>query len=197
MTPIAVAPNRDVRRRWWLCLISALPLAAAAHTGHGAEPLTGFGAGLAHPLTGIDHLLAMVAVGLWSALAMRRLWVAPLAFACVFLVAAIAAMAGFAPPLIEPLVAASLVGLGLLVATRARLPWAAGAAIAGGFAVFHGAAHGTELDGGTALAGMMLATLSLHLLGVAIGLSIRARSIWLPRLAGAGILLYGAVLFAG
>jgi urease accessory protein len=107
-----------------------LPMAASAHTGADGGMHHGFVTGFMHPLTGADHLAAMVAVGLWSALAARRgldlLW-APLAFAGMLLVGASMGLAGVQLPAVEPMIAASLLVLGLLVATRIHLP-AAGAA---------------------------------------------------------------------
>jgi urease accessory protein len=156
-------------------------------------------AGFGHPFTGTDHLLAMVVLGAWSALALRRVWLAPLAFVAALLVGALAAMAGIALPGVEPMIAASLLALGLLTATRARLPVAAGMAVAALFALFHGAAHGQELQGAygaAALAGMVAATALLHLAGIGLGLALRGRSVWLPRLAGAAVALFGTFLLA-
>ncbi len=180
-----------------LTLAAALPLAAAAHTGADAgHHHHGFSAGLLHPLTGLDHLAAMLAVGVWSALAARStrelLW-APLAFAAMLLAGALAGLAGATLPGVEPMIAASLLVIGLLVAARLRLPGPAAAVLVGAFAVFHGIAHGTELAGAAALAGMVLATAVLHAAGIAIGWQLRARAL-LPRLAGAGVALFGATL---
>jgi urease accessory protein len=149
--------------------------------------LTGF----THPLTGLDHLAAMLAVGLWSALTARRTWTAPLAFAGLLLVGALLAQGGVALPGIEPMIAASMLVVGLLLATQARLPEAAGALLVGAFALFHGAAHGQELAGTGALFGMVAGTAVLHLAGMGLGLLLRARSAWLPRLAGAAVALFG------
>jgi urease accessory protein len=95
-------------------------------------------AGLLHPLTGADHLAAMVAVGLWSALVARRAWPdllwAPLGFAALLLAGAVLGLAGVGMPAVEPMIAASLLVLGLLVATRVRLPGLAAAALVGVFA---------------------------------------------------------------
>lgn len=178
-----------------LTLAAALPLAAAAHTGTDAgHHHHGFMAGLLHPLTGSDHLAAMLAVGLWSALAARGrrdLVAAPLAFAGMLLAGALAGLAGATLPGVEPMIAASLLVIGLLLAARLRLPTAAGAALVGGFALFHGIAHGGELAGAAAMAGMVLATAALHALGLAAGWALRARD-GVARLAGAGVALFGA-----
>ena len=124
----------------------AAPALALAHPGSLADHAhAGFAAGFAHPFTGLDHLAAMLAVGVWSALAVRPVWVAPMAFVVMLAAGALAGFGGLAVPMVEPMIAASLLVIGLLVATRARLPLWAAAAAAGGFAFFHGAAHGLEL----------------------------------------------------
>ncbi|MGB4062030.1 MAG: HupE/UreJ family protein [Burkholderiaceae bacterium] len=147
--------------------------AAWAHTGadsgshHGA-----FMDGLLHPLTGTDHLAAMVAVGIWSAVALRTAWQAPLAFVALLAVGALAGFAGFQPPGVEPAIAASIVVLGLLISWRKRLPAGGVVSLVGVFAFFHGVAHGAELAGGAqlaALAGMVVSTAGLHLAGVGMG----------------------------
>jgi urease accessory protein len=180
-----------------------LPLAASAHTGVDGGMHHGFITGFLHPLTGADHLAAMVAVGLWSALAARRgldlLW-APLAFAGMLLVGALMGLAGVQLPAVEPMIAASLLVLGLLVATRIHLPGTVAAAVVGVFAIFHGVAHGHELAGeqGAALtlAGMVGATVLLHLSGIAMGWALRHANAWLPRVAGAAVVALGATLLS-
>lgn len=187
-----------------LALISLLPLAASAHTGADAGLHHGLVAGFMHPLTGADHLAAMVAVGLWSALTARRAWPdllwAPLAFAGMLLVGALMGLAGVQLPAVEPMIAASLLVLGLLVVTRMRMPAVAAAIVVGSFAIFHGLAHGHELAGtsGAAmtLAGMVGATVLLHAIGIAIGWALRHANVWVPRIAGAAVVLLGAVLLA-
>jgi len=180
-----------------------LPLAASAHTGVDGGMHHGFVTGFMHPLTGVDHLAAMVAVGLWSALAARRgadLPWAPLAFAGMLLVGALMGLAGVQLPAVEPMIAASLLVLGLLVATRIHLPAAVAAAVVGVFAVFHGVAHGHELageqDAALTLAGMVAATVLLHLAGIATGWALRHANAWLPRVAGAAVVALGATLLS-
>ncbi len=179
----------------------ATPALAFAHTGadagHVHTATQALFAGFTHPLQGLDHLAAMLALGVWSALSARRVWAAPLAFTGALLVGAVLGLMGVALPAVEPMVAASLLATGLLVAVQAKLPALAGAALAAGFALFHGAAHGTELAGphaAIALAGMLAATALLHLAGIGLGLLLRERHVWLPRLAGAGVALFGAAL---
>lgn len=188
-----------------LAATAALPLAASAHVGAdgAAHHDIGFMQGLLHPFTGMDHLAAMVAVGLWSALIARSardvLW-APLGFAAMLLVGAAVGLAGVQLPAVEPMIAASLLVIGLLVVTRLRLPGPLAAALVGVFAVFHGVAHGQELAGdhgaGLAIAGMVLATALLHAGGIAIGWALRQRSALLPRAAGAAVAVFGVTLLA-
>lgn len=171
--------------------------ASFAHTGATPHEHAGFVAGFLHPLTGADHLAAMLAVGLWSALAARPAWLAPLAFVALLAIGALAGFAGLAVPAVEPMIAASLLVVGLLLASRRALPVAAAMALAGLFAFFHGAAHGHELAGGAqlaALAGMVLATALLHAIGIAIGQLAMARQAWLPRVSGTAVALLGSAL---
>lgn len=187
-----------------LALVSALPLAAAAHTGVDGHTHLGFMAGFLHPLTGLDHLAAMVSVGLWSALAARRagpelLW-GPLGFAGMLLAGAVLGLQGVEIPAVEPMIAASLLATGLLVITRWRVPGLAAALLVGAFALFHGLAHGHELAGSatawSTLVGMLTATVLLHATGLGLGWALRRTSAWIPRLAGAAVALFGATLLA-
>lgn len=199
--PSCARPARRWARLATFCT-AAVPMMAAAHAGgplhdHGA--LAAFAAGLAHPFNGLDHLLAMVAVGLWSALAARRAWVTPLAFAVALLAGALMGRTGMAIPAVEPMIAASLLAFGLLLATRLRVAAAGAVTIVTSFAFFHGAAHGTELTGdsaGAALTGMVVATLLLHGTGLLGGTLLRERGRWLERTAGVGVACFGLVLLA-
>jgi urease accessory protein len=189
-----------------LALLAAalLPLAASAHTGVDGGLHHGLVAGFMHPLTGADHLAAMVAVGVWSALSARRAWPdllwAPLAFAGMLLAGALVGLAGLQLPAVEPMIAASLLVLGLLVAARVHLPAGVAMAVVGLFAVFHGVAHGHELagehDAALTLAGMVGATVLLHAAGIALGWALRHANAWLPRIAGAAVVGLGATLLA-
>ncbi|MDR7094876.1 HupE/UreJ family protein [Hydrogenophaga laconesensis] len=170
--------------------LSALSFSAFAHVGE-AHDHGGFLTGFVHPITGLDHLAAMLAVGVWSAMTTRRLWIAPLSFAALLLGGALLAQSGIAFPAIEPMIAASMLVVGLLLAAQVKLPEAAGAVLVGAFALFHGAAHGQELADGSALAGMVAGTALLHTAGIAIGLGFRRANQWLPRLAGAAVALMG------
>ncbi|MGF6158420.1 urease accessory protein [Ensifer sp. KUDG1] len=144
-----------------------------------------FAAGFSHPLFGIDHILVMIAVGLWAAqIGGRALWVVPTAFVSMMAVGFALAVAGVGLPFVEPAILASVVALGLLVAMAVRLDTAASAAIVGVFALFHGHAHGAELGSAGALAfsvGFILATAALHVAGIGLGVT-------LQRLSGGGLL---------
>jgi urease accessory protein len=158
-------------------IVVLLPGAALAHPGHGDAG--GLVAGLQHPLTGLDHVAAMIAVGLWAALkGGRALWLWPAAFVAVMLGGGVLGLAQLPLPHVEAAILASVVVLGLLVATAADLPLALGALIIGGFAVFHGYAHVAELPAGTGatsyLAGFALATAALHGLGIAGALGLQS-----------------------
>ena len=181
-----------------LLAIAATP--AFAHPGHGA---LSFAAGFAHPLSGLDHIAVMVAVGLWAALkGGRALWVWPAAFVGVMLIGGAFGMAHVALPFVELGILASVVALGLLVALAVDLPVAAGAAIVAVFALLHGHAHGSEvaetMSGIEYMAGFALATATLH--GVGIGfaqLMARAQLRPLVRVAGAVCIAIGTGLYAG
>ncbi|UXH79595.1 HupE/UreJ family protein [Roseateles amylovorans] len=178
-----------------LCL--AAPWVVFAHTGEGAGHDHGLSAGFAHPFTGLDHLAAMLAVGLWSALTQsgRRMLVAPFAFAALLLIGALAGglvgPSGLPAAGIEPMVAVSVLALGLIAAARWRLGAVASATLVGLFAIFHGLAHGSELQGGAALAGMVAATVLLHGAGLAVGWKLRGLAPVWARLAGGMIALMG------
>jgi urease accessory protein len=170
---------------------------ALAHPEHGTA--AGFAAGLAHPFTGLDHLLAMLAVGLWAVQSgSRPLYAMPLAFVAAMLAGALLGMSGtlvFAPAAVESLIAASVLVLGLMLALRARVGVAAAATLVSGFALFHGIAHGSELGAAAAVAyvpGFVLATLSLHALGMVIGHMLRGSSMGM-RATGLPIALAGVV----
>lgn len=189
----------------------ALPAAAAllfpalahAHPGHDGHELTwDFSAGAAHPLSGLDHLLAMVAVGLWAAqLGGRARWLVPAAFVGVMALGGALGQSGVVVvPGVEQGIAASVLVLGLLIAAAVRLPVAAGMALVGGFAVFHGFVHGAEMpaaaSGLSYGAGFVAATALLHTAGVGLGLLAGNFSTRATRFAGWGIAAAGVVLLA-
>ncbi|MBR7654257.1 HupE/UreJ family protein [Brucella oryzae] len=165
-----------------------------------------FAAGFTHPLSGADHILAMVAVGLWATmLGGRALFVVPAAFVGVMLFGFVAALLGMPLPFVEPVILASVVVLGLLVALALPVSPAIGAIIAGFFAFFHGHAHGGEIGGATFFsyaAGFALATALLHAAGIGLGLGAgrlmtgKAGRLAM-RVAGGATALGGLMLMAG
>ncbi|WP_157218368.1 HupE/UreJ family protein [Flavisphingomonas formosensis] len=149
-----------------LLLAAAAP--ALAHPGHGAE--SGLAAGMLHPLTGIDHLLAMIMVGLWSGLAFpRHWWVCPAAFVSFMLGGFAYGAAGGPLPIAEMLIVASVAALGIALLFDVRPPLALSAAAIALFAIGHGFAHGHEMapgsDGLCFAAGFIATTLALHAAG--------------------------------
>ncbi len=180
------------------CLLIASG-SAAAHTFGAAG--AGLAQGFAHPFLVADHLLAMLAVGIWSALqGGRSLWQLPLAFVAAMSLGGWLGLEGLGWGQVEPLIALSVVVLGLLVASRTAFSGAAGVALVALFALFHGYAHGAEIPEAAAplayAAGFLLATAALHGLGLALGLSSRRWHL-LPRLGGAAIAATGVYLLAG
>lgn len=187
------------KRAGLVVIASALAGPALAHTGVGA--VHGFGAGLLHPLFGVDHVLAMVAVGLWAGLTGGRARLAyPLAFVGMMVLSGLWGMSGAALPGVEIGIAVSVVVLGLAIALRATPPLAAGAAACAIFAIFHGHAHGAELPQassglGYAL-GFVLATAALHGAGLWLAGLLAARAPLLARVAGGGLALAGVAILA-
>ena len=160
-------------------------------------------AGWLHPWTGLDHLSVMLAVGGWGALTSRpgsMDWFrAPVIFVLMLLAGAVMGMFGVTLPSVEPMLAASVLVLGLMVFTRAQVSGVVSAVLVGTFALFHGVAHGVELSNVSysvlTLAGLLVATLLLHVLGLVAGWNLRASSVWLTRAAGAAVAGVGAHLF--
>jgi len=172
----------------------ALPLAAMAHPGPGGDAVHGLADGILHPFTGIDHLAAMLAVGAWTGRAPARRWPAPIAFALALVAGAMLAARGFAPPAIEPMIAASVLVSGLLLATQREIGAGVVALLVGAFGLFHGAAHGIELGTVPALAGMVIGSIALQAAGVAMGLGLaRTRVLW-TRAAGMLVATIGGAL---
>lgn len=171
---------------------------ASAHPGHGAASLA---EGLAHPL-GLDHLLAMVAVGLWSAAALprERQWAGPLAFLAAMSAGALLAFAGLALPFVEAGIAASVLLFGAMLAFARRVPAGTGLALIAAAAALHGFAHGAELPLGASVAGYALGflatTAALHGSGLAVGLALRERGPRLWQALGASFGLAGLALLA-
>lgn len=143
---------------------------ALAHPGHASGTDHSFLSGLLHPITGIDHILAMVAVGLWAAsLGGRSILLVPAGFAGFMAAGFALAVASVPLPYVEPMILGSVVVLGLLVAAAVRLPAVPAALFVGLFAIFHGHAHGSEMGESSALAygaGFLIATIALHAVGI-------------------------------
>ena len=172
---------------------------AQAHTGHGTS---GISEGLAHPL-GADHLLAMVAVGIWSvsALPAGKAWLGPATFLLSLAISAALGAVGLQVPFLEQLVALSVVVCGaMLVLTRVRMPVAAGLGLVALAAALHGLAHGAEVPAsgfGSYALGFVATTAALHLGGVVAGLGIRQylarKATW--AIAGLGALCSGGGVY--
>lgn len=185
-------------------MFAAVAAPAFAHL----DPLAhgSFAAGLSHPMFGADHVLAMVAVGLWATQIATQtgrrsaLWIVPASFVGTMAFGFFAALAGVHLPFVEPAILASVIGLGLLVALAVRVPLYACAAIVSVFALFHGHAHGAELGAAGAVQfgiGFIVATALLHLAGVALGVSVSRAAPSITRLAGAVTALAGLSLVLG
>jgi urease accessory protein len=176
-----------------------VPFAAAHNLGaHGA----GFASGVAHPLAGLDHILAMIAVGLWAAqLGRRAYWSVPLAFVGMMILGAVVAAAGLTLPVVESGIAASVLILGLLIAFSARMSIPLGVVLVGVFALFHGHAHGTALPQAASAAsyglGMLLATIGLHATGLGAGILFQRATVLLriggAMIAAAGVMMWGSM----
>jgi len=176
---------------------------AAAHTGHGGgHDTASLFTGLAHPLGGADHLLAMVAVGLWSAAALpagRRL-AGPLAFLLALAAGALAGVQGLGLPAVEAGVAASVLLMAGLMLARRRLPAALGLALVAGAGLLHGLAHGAEAPAaGSLLAyglGFLATSALLHAAGLGLGRQLLALQAWVWRVAAGGLGAAGLLMLA-
>lgn len=174
---------------------------ALAHTGVGATH--GFIHGFMHPVGGLDHVLAMVAVGLFAAhLGGRALWAVPAAFVALMAVGGALGMNGVEVPHVETGIALSVVVFGVILAAGLTLPVGLAAGLVGFFAIFHGHAHGAELpDGASGAAyavGFMIATAALHAAGIVLGLgAARLASARVVRIGGAAMAAAGVGLLAG
>ena len=183
-----------------MSLTAALVSPALAHSG--IEQTNSLAFGFAHPLSGPDHILTMIAVGLWSALAGGcALWVWPIAFLATMLAGFAAATLGLQLPFVELAICSSIVAFGIFVAFAVKAPLWSGAAITGLFAFFHGHAHGTEVMAANLMpfaAGFSLATVGLHAVGIGLGVFAQ-RSIAKVALRTMGALaaLGGVALIAG
>jgi urease accessory protein len=160
------------RHCWAVAWLAALASPALAHVqaGQGIGFLTGF----LHPISGLDHVLAMLAVGLWGAqLGAPAIWLLPVTFPIAMALGGFLGLVGIALPGVEVGIAASAILLGTALMTERRFPLFTAAALVGFFAIFHGHAHGTELPPGESgllySLGFVVATGCLHAIGIAIG----------------------------
>ena len=181
-----------------LFILLGIGSAAIAHPGH---DVSGLSAGLMHPFRGFDHLLAMVAVGLWAAQnGGRKIWLLPAAFMLMMAVGAKCALIYPFLPLIESGIAASVLVLGIITALSLKLSARLSVAITALFGFFHGYAHGLEMFGtfeAEAYAlGFLATTVALHLAGLVVGIATRARFVHLPQLLGAVITASGVWLLS-
>jgi urease accessory protein len=187
--------------RFCATVIAFAPVAASAHVGAGDAH--GFVHGFSHPLGGIDHILVMVAVGLFAAhLGGRALWLVPLTFVSVMALAGTAGMAGVNFPFVEIGIGMSVVVLGLAVALQLSVPTLVAMGLVGFFAIFHGHAHGAEIPQGVSGlfygVGFISATAVLHVMGVGLGLAIgktgQAYSGRIVQVGGGVIAIAGAAI---
>ena len=180
-----------------LLVLAASTAPALAHTQQGQAQ--GFVTGLQHPISGWDHVLAMIAVGLWGAqLGPPALWLLPVTFPMVMALGGFLGLVGIPVPGVEVGIALSALALGLMVALEARPKLAVAACMVGAFAIFHGHAHGRELPAGTSALlyslGFVIATGLLHAAGILLGVAHRwAAGRQLVRAAGAGVALAGLI----
>ena len=181
-----------------LAALACMPVAAIAHAGHG--DIAGFGDGVLHVTTGLDHMLAAIAVGIWAmAYPWRRAWALPLAFAVAMAVGAWFGLGRAKFDASELMIVASLVILGVLIMRATALSVVGAAVICAVFGAFHGYAHGTEAGASgnyqAYVIGLLTATVFLHLAGMGIGLMLRVMSRFGMRIAG-GLVAAAGVWFA-
>lgn len=182
-----------------VALAALLPSLALAHPGHEYSSHA-FMSGLLHPIGGLDHLLAMVAVGLWAALLARQfksaVWAVPASFVTLMVIGFFFGIQSGAIAMTEQAIAASVLIIGLAAAWMNRAPVILASAVVAGFAFFHGVAHGAEMHGGAGLfaTGFIISTIALHLLGIGLGMAI-SKSPALVRSVGTIIGLAGLSFF--
>lgn len=180
-------------------LLALTSTSAVAHTATVAEH-NSLLSGLIHPLVGLDHLLAMLAVGFWAAMQKGQLRIQiPMAFMMVLVAGFLLGQTAFSLPVVEGGIATSVLMLGLLIATAARLPAVAALGLSGSFALFHGYAHGIEAAASSMTlfaAGFLGSSLMLHLCGGIAANTVKTQLPSLAKLAGLVIAAAGATLLA-
>jgi urease accessory protein len=179
-----------------IALLSVITPLAEAHTGVAQH---GFMSGLAHPFLGLDHLLAMLAVGIWAGRSgAKASWRIPTAFIGIIAISALLSQGLTSMPLIENGIAVSLLLLGLFIVLAVKLPVAIGMVVVSLFAVFHGVAHGVELPVAASplwyVSGFVLATALLHAAGLVAARAKSDLSLIIVRLTGAVIATTGGVM---
>lgn len=190
--------KNTVALNFWIIVVTILwPLYAWAHVGSGEAG--GFVTGLQHPISGLDHVIAMLAVGLWGAqLGNPALWLLPVVFPMMMAGGGCLGLLGIPLPGVEVGIAVSAIVLGLMVLAEARLKIYLAMVIVAFFAIFHGHAHGTELPAGQSgllySIGFVAATGCLHAVGIAIGL-IHRWQIGRQALRGAGSIVCGGGIY--
>jgi urease accessory protein len=196
MKPMLSASQRNALL---LGILLCVPSLARAHVGVGQT--SGFSHGFGHPLSGLDHVCAMVAVGLWAAqMGGRAIWAVPLTFVSVMAFGGFLGVLHVQIPFIETGIVISVLTLGVFIAAAVRMPLIASILIVGLFAIFHGHAHGEEmLEKASGLAyavGFVLATALLHAIGIGLGIGIqRISKPLVVRLAGVAIVLCGIYIW--
>ena len=186
--------------------LAATTVSTAAFAHPGQVEASGFATGFAHPIGGLDHILAMIGVGLFAwMLKGRALWLVPAAFVGMMAIGGMLGVFQVSVPMVELGIALSIVVIGALVALGKSIPVAAAMAIVGVFAVFHGHAHGTEMPetmSGMAYGfGFMAATAVLHAAGIGAGFAIgkigEVRGFRVARVGGAAMAAIGVAIIAG
>jgi urease accessory protein len=186
--------------RFCVAALAFVPVAASAHVGVGDTH--GFAHGFSHPFSGIDHVLAMVAVGLLAArLGGQALWLLSLSFVSVMALAGMAGMSGIELPFVEVGISVSVVVLGLAVAFQFSVPTLVATTLVGFFAIFHGHAHGVEMpdivSGLSYGAGFVCATAVLHAIGIGLGRTIGKTGVYgrrIVQIAGSGMVITGVAI---
>lgn len=181
-----------------LLVLALSPQPALAHVVQGAAG--GFASGVAHPLTGLDHFLAMFAVGVWGAqMGGRSVWALPVAFPLVMTIGGFAGMADLGLPYVEIGIALSVLVLGLAIAFRWRPIEIVPLALIAVFAICHGYAHGVELpnaaDPAAYAAGFVLATGMIHISGIVAGLALNRPLHGLLARGVGGLIAAGGVFY--
>jgi urease accessory protein len=191
-------------RRLLVLFVVAFATPAFAHTGVG--PAAGFAHGFFHPLGGLDHVLAMVGVGIFAALlGGRAIWLIPLSFVTMMAVGGVLGTVGVSLPFVETGITLSVVAFGAMVAFKWKFPLVVAAVLVGLFATFHGYAHGAEIpDSASGIrygAGFLLATALLHCAGIGLGLSLGLladhHKDWAAQAGGVAMAAAGIAMLSG